>query len=132
MGPHTKAESVNIERVQLRAARFVFGDSRQTSSVSAMVSKLKWESLENRRKVAKAIKLYIIMHHLAEIRMVILIPTKSICGDLYLVPYARARIRTKFYKKIFISGHHPLLELSFSCEARMDTKVIYKSLLKTL
>ena len=35
-----------IEKVQRRAARWVMGDCRYTSSVSSMISALQWPSLE--------------------------------------------------------------------------------------
>ena len=47
--PHLKSHVNNIEMVQRRAARFVNSDYRQTSSVSPMLSSLKWPTLQSRR-----------------------------------------------------------------------------------
>ena len=53
--PHTDRNTEKLEAVQRRAARFVTGDYRTTSSVSDMISNLGWESLQHRRTEAKLI-----------------------------------------------------------------------------
>ena len=95
--PHTKADTDKLERVQRRAARFVCGDYKQTNSVSAMINQLGRESLQQRRKQAKAIVMYRIVYRLVAIPTVVLIPTMSIRGNLFLIPYAR----TVTYQKSF-------------------------------
>ena len=56
-------EQVNkIEMVQRNAARFVTGDYRRTSSVSAMIKTLQWPSLQSRRKTSKAVTMYKIVN----------------------------------------------------------------------
>ena len=47
-----------IEMVQRRAARFVTGDWRTTSSVSAMINTLQWQTLEQRRLQSRLIFLH--------------------------------------------------------------------------
>ena len=47
--PHTKKNKDELERVQRRAARFVSGRYHNISSVSDMISNLKWETLEQKR-----------------------------------------------------------------------------------
>ena len=42
-----------IEKVQRHAARFVFNDFSYNSSVTDMLSKLQWDSLELRRKKSR-------------------------------------------------------------------------------
>ena len=59
--PHTARNKQQLEGVQRRAARFVFGDYRRTSSPTDMISQLGWESLEHRRTSAKLLMLYRIM-----------------------------------------------------------------------
>lgn len=51
--PHTQGNVAQIEKVQRRAARFVSGRFRNTSSVGDMLHNLKWESLERRRLNAR-------------------------------------------------------------------------------
>ena len=48
--PHQQTDITKLENIQRRAARFVQGNFKQTSSVTAMINQLKWQSLEQRRK----------------------------------------------------------------------------------
>ena len=50
--PYTQANIQNLEMVQRRAARYVMNRQRNTSSVSDMLQRLNWRSLERRRKDA--------------------------------------------------------------------------------
>ena len=45
--PHTTENIKKVEAVQQRAARFVTGDYRYTSSVTAMTESLSWETLQH-------------------------------------------------------------------------------------
>ena len=56
--PHTGINIQKLESVQRRAARFAVGDWRRTSSVSAMLSTLGWETLEERRARMRIAMLY--------------------------------------------------------------------------
>ncbi len=57
-----------LEMVQRRAARFMFNDWRTTSSVTDMLNKLQWQSLETRRLHQRLIMLYKISQALVAIR----------------------------------------------------------------
>ena len=48
--PYRQIDIINIEKVQRRAARFVFNKYRSQASVNDMLQKLQWKSLEQRRK----------------------------------------------------------------------------------
>ena len=65
--PYTKTNSVKVEAVQRRAARFCFNDYRQTSSVSSMMQDLGWEQLQTRRQQNKTVMMYRIVNNLVEI-----------------------------------------------------------------
>ena len=56
--PYTKKNILMIEAVQRRAARFVTNTYNQTSSVTAMLFRLGWPSLEQRHKIAKTTMMY--------------------------------------------------------------------------
>ena len=60
---HTSVYKNRLEAVQRRAARFVCKDSRRKSSVSLMISKLQWKSLEERRAISRLSLLYTSVHH---------------------------------------------------------------------
>jgi len=98
--PHTKENIHRLEMVQHRYVRFVTGDYRYTSSVSAMLTKLQWPTLQERRANLKMVLLYRITHHQADTLQHHLIPnTMSLRGhpNQYRVPFAR----TLIYQKTF-------------------------------
>ena len=60
--PHTQKGIRQLEAVQRRAARFVQGDYGRHSSVTAMISNLQWDSLQARRRQARLVMMYKILH----------------------------------------------------------------------
>ena len=66
--PHTADLSTKIEQVQRRAARYVSNDYQQKSSVTAMLQKLQWETLESRRTKGQLTMLYKTLNDLVDIQ----------------------------------------------------------------
>ncbi|XP_072033110.1 uncharacterized protein [Amphiura filiformis] len=64
---HTQRNTKKVEQVQRSSARFVIGDYNRTSSVSAMLQKLNWSSLQNRRMNSRLIMMYKIRYNLVDI-----------------------------------------------------------------
>ena len=62
--PYTNTNIRKLEMVQRRAARFVKGDYDRTSSVTAMLDELGWDTLQERRQQAKATMFYRIVYGL--------------------------------------------------------------------
>ena len=98
--PHT-TDIKKVEAVQRRAARFVTGDYRYTSSVTGMIESLSWETLQHSRQQAKAIMMFRIVHTMVAIPAS---PHLQLLGAAtrghqyrYRVPYSR----TKTYKESF-------------------------------
>ena len=91
--PYTQSSINKLEGVQRRAARFVTGDYRTTSSVSEMISNLGWETLQERRTEAKMVMMYRITYGLIDISATsLLLPaTLSTRGNSmrYLQPFCR-------------------------------------------
>ena len=56
--PYQQTYKDKLEAVQRRAARFVCKEYRRSYSVSAMIAKLAWSSLENRRAATRLTLLY--------------------------------------------------------------------------
>jgi len=56
--PYRQTQIDKLEMVQRRAARFVLNDFSLTSSVTEMISALKWEFLADRRKFARLKNFY--------------------------------------------------------------------------
>ena len=99
--PHTTENIKKVEAVQRRAARFVTGDYRYTSSVTAMTESLSWETLQHRRQQAKAIMMFRIVHAMVAIPA---FPHLQLMGAAtgghqykYRIPYCR----TNTYKDFF-------------------------------
>ena len=67
--PHTTIQVDKIEKIQRSAARFVANDHRRTSSVTAMLNRLKWQSLESRRLQQQLLMLYKIKTGLVNIHL---------------------------------------------------------------
>jgi hypothetical protein len=93
--PITQKNITELERVQRKAARFVMGDYKTTSSVRSMLEHLKWPTLEERTKRAKVTMLYRIIHQVVAIPVQpYLIPrgvastTRGHC-QRYQLPYSR-------------------------------------------
>ena len=67
--PHTKTDIQKVEQVQRSAARFVAGDYRRTSSVTAMCTDLKWDSLQTRRVARDATMFFKVYHGFVGIQL---------------------------------------------------------------
>ena len=65
--PHHQTDIKKLENIQRRAARFVQGNYKQTSSVTAMLLQLNWPSLEQRRKDLR-IRFFVKIHSFFFIR----------------------------------------------------------------
>ena len=65
--PHYKKDISALERVQKKAARFCLQNFNTTASVTDMLSKLKWDSLEITRKKNRLTLMYKPSHKLVDI-----------------------------------------------------------------
>ena len=61
--PHHNSLIQLLEKVQRRAARWIFNDYSRFSSVSAMLTELSWPSLQTRHKTSRLKILYKILNH---------------------------------------------------------------------
>ena len=63
--PHTLKDTNQIEKIQRRAARFVYNNYSWTTSVTGLLQNLQWQSLKSRRKLTRIFfKLFIIYYPL--------------------------------------------------------------------
>ena len=65
--PSTRQNINMLDGVQRKAARFVTGDHKRTSSVTKILQDLQWPTLEKRRKQAKVTLLFKAIRELVEI-----------------------------------------------------------------
>ena len=75
--PRFQKDKDNLEKINRRAARFVTGDYRRTSSVSAMMKKLDWPVLEQRRENQRLIMMFKVVNNLVAVPSSPLIPADS-------------------------------------------------------
>ena len=73
-----KSQAAAVEAVQRRAARYIMGDYRQESSVTAMLQQLQLDSLQTRRLRARATMMYRVVNHLIAIPSAPLQPAQNI------------------------------------------------------
>ena len=65
--PHSTKDTDKLERVNRRAARFVFNDYLWRSSVTSMLQDLGWQDLASRRRNIRLALFYKIVHHLVAV-----------------------------------------------------------------
>ena len=94
--PHTDTNIRRLESVQRRAARFVHGDYKTTSSTSEMIAKLSWPSLQQRRQDARLVMLYRIGHNLVDIPAAMFLhrtaPLTRGHSARYMLPFCRTDV----------------------------------------
>ena len=118
--PHTANNIGKLEMVQRRSARFVMGDYRTTSSVTAMMTELHWQTLQERRAQAKAIMMFRIVNSLVDIPPTHLIPAAvTIRGhsQKFLVPYARTSTYRQSFFPDAIRTWNSLPQYAVACES---------------
>jgi hypothetical protein len=69
--PFTQENIDKIERVQRRAARYVYNDYRNDFSVTDMLNKLNWKTLQERKLNSRLCLFYMIANRL------VVVPTEN-------------------------------------------------------
>ena len=98
--PLTATYIHKLEMVQRRYARFVCGEYRTTSSVTAMINQLQWPTLQERRAQAKATMMYRIVNNIVDVPHTFLTPTVALRGhsSRFHIPFARIGVyRQSFF-----------------------------------
>ena len=101
--PYTKSNIQLLDAVQRRAARFVTGDYRTTSSPSQMIADLGWEPLNHQRANFKFVMVYRITYGLIDITgpLYLHLSTLRTRGHTlrYMIPYCRTDVyRNSFFQ----------------------------------
>ena len=78
--PHVKEQINKIEMVKIRAARWTLNDYAGSSSVTLMLNQLNWQTLEERRSVARRCLFYKIVNDL------VAVPIPDYLLDLQILP----------------------------------------------
>ena len=89
--PHLQCQKNQIEKIQRSAARFVTNDFSYHSSVTSMLTHLKWPSLEQRRNCLKLIMFNKIVNDLVDISITLAPLSSSTRGhnQRFVTPFAR-------------------------------------------
>ncbi|XP_072179000.1 uncharacterized protein [Diadema setosum] len=100
--PSSQENIRKLEMVQRRCACFVLGDYHRESSVTAMLNKLQWDTLQERRAQQRVYMMYSILNGLVDLPVTYFIPVAgpSTRGNPYKlqVPFARTHLfQSTFY-----------------------------------
>ena len=124
--PFTQANVLKLEMVQRRYARFVCNDYRRTSSVTTMLDKLQWPSLQERRAQAKVVMIYCINNSLVSIPQAVLTPSPSLSqrghDQKLQVPYARTQVLQRSFFPDAIRLWNSLPQAAVSCTSLLSFK----------
>lgn len=107
--PHTKANIDKLEMVQRNAARYVFQDFSRHSSPTAMMKELQWESLEQRRLIARLVMMYRIQYGLIDIPASYTTRSHSLRGHPVMLQQVRCRVKpyeASFFPAIVIPWNY--------------------------
>ena len=99
--PYTQTNITQLEAVQRRAARFVKGDYRTTSSTSQMLTELGWNTLQQRRTNSKLVMVYRITHGLIDIPGELLFHPANLNTRGHTLRYMVPFCRTDVYRYSF-------------------------------
>ena len=115
--PYTRNQINQLEQVQRRAARFVNNNfyNREPGAVTAMLSELSWETLEQRRAKTRAVLMYKIINDLVDIPShTLLIPPdgRTRGTTVYRVIYTRIdAYKYSFFPRTILTWSHIPQEL---------------------
>jgi hypothetical protein len=109
----SKKDSINkVEAVQRRIVRLATGDYQHTSSVTAMLQQLQWQTLQSRRAYAQRVMMYNLVdisaeHHLSRTSL------RNRGHSLrFLVPHTRTSVQDI----ILPTSHTPLEPTTWKCD----------------
>ncbi len=105
--PHQQELIKNIEMVQRRSARYVMSQYDRHDSVTDMLRRLSWETLEQRRLKARVVMGYRIIHGLVKIPDNQLVPSSAPTRG-HNWKLRQISVRTNYYKSTFFPSLIPL------------------------
>ena len=102
--PHHSTQVKQLEMIQRRAARFVVGDYRYTSSVDSMINTLDWDLLAERRKDIRQRMLHKILSNQVAVNAHPLIPKTTRLRrthnyQLQLIPASKDYRKMSFFPR---------------------------------
>ena len=102
MGPHTQQYTHKIEMGQRRAARWTMNDYARTTSITSLLHQLGWQTLEERRYVARLCLFYKIVNGLVAVPLPVYIqPTHRISRYCHSMTFRQIHTDKDSYKYSF-------------------------------
>ena len=100
--PHTKDKAHKVEMVQRRVARWTLNDYARTTSVTSLQSQLNWQTLEERRSVARLCLFYKIVNGLVAVPLPdYMQPTHRISRYCHSMTFRQIHTGKDYYKDSF-------------------------------
>ena len=100
--PHTDDKTLQLEKIQRRAARWTTSNYDYRSSVTAMLDQLGWRSLAQRRADARLCLFYKIVHGLVAVPLPdYIIPTHRVSRYCHSMIFRQIHTGTNYYKYSF-------------------------------
>ena len=125
--PYTKSNIQQLEAIQRRAARFVTGDYRTTSSPSQMIADLGWEPLYQRRAYFKLVMVYPITCRLINIPAPLYLHPSALSTRghtlCYMIPYCRTDVYRNSFSPSAIRLWNQLPETIVAAQTLDDFKM---------
>ena len=127
--PHTKEHISKIEMVQRRAARWAFGNFDNRASVTDMLSKLGWRTLEQIRTDARLCLFYKIVYGLVAVPLPNYVQNNnSISRYCHSMTFRQVSTSTDYYKHSFfpslLFNGMPSLSLLYSYRVWMPSRLL--------
>ena len=123
--PHTKDKTHKVEMVQRRAARWTLNDYARTTSVTSLQSQLNWQTLEERRSVARLCLFYKIVNGLAAVPLPdYMQPTHRISRYCHSMTFRQIHTGKDYYK---YSSFHWLLSSGIPSQPMLQLLQVFRS-----
>ncbi len=106
--PHFLKDQYNLEMVQRRDDRWVCAEYDREASVTAMLKKLAWETLEARRAKMRIIMLYKIVHQLVAITSTQLTPRPTVTRQNHPFTFHQLHAKQSYYHYSFYPWTIPI------------------------
>ena len=127
--PYTASDIQRLEKVQRSTARYVFGDYSWHHSVTAMLDKLRWPTLSDRRYYLTAAMMYKIVHNLVAIEASSYLTPITSATRGHLKRYLHIQTRTNAYYHSFFPSAVRIWNNLPACSVTASSLEQFKSLI---
>ena len=102
--PYTKEKTLQLEKIQRRAARWTTSNYDYRSSVTSMLDQLSWRTLEQRRADARLCLFYKMIHGIVAVPLPDYVqPTHRVSRYCHSMTFCQIHTNRNYYKYSFIT-----------------------------